>query len=71
MDQQQSSFESIPEAFIPTGTWKYIQIQVIEKSSGKERLFVRGYEGMEYHMNVMERFKKTELSKVTGGLANF
>jgi hypothetical protein len=37
-------WDQIPEAIIPEGTWKYIQIVVKEKASGKERIFVRGYE---------------------------
>ena len=53
----------IPEAVIPEGTWKYIQIVVQEKGSGKERMFVRGYENHEYHKNIFDTFEHTELRK--------
>lgn len=53
----------IPEAVIPEGTWKYIQIVVQEKASGKERMFVRGYANHEYHKNIFDTFEHTELRK--------
>ncbi len=58
-------FESIPEAVIPEGTWKYIQIEVKDKVTGKERLFVRGYENHGYHADIFATFESKEL-KNTG-----
>jgi hypothetical protein len=63
-------FDSLPEASIPEGTYKYIQIKCKHLLTGSERLFVRGYPHCEYHMHVLEHFAKTELSKA-GELANF
>ncbi len=58
-------WDQIPEAVIPEGTWKYIQIVVKENASGKERMFVRGYASHEYHSNIFDTFEKKELMKST------
>jgi hypothetical protein len=65
-----SHMDKIPEAVIPSGTWKYIQIQVQEKSTGKERMFVRGYEHHEYHSNILSTFENKELMKSTDHVAS-
>lgn len=35
----------------PSGSFKYILIQVTDKSSGKQKLIVRGYGDCDYHGN--------------------
>ena len=64
-----SKLDSVPEAIIDEGTFKYVYIRVYEDAGGddtNERDIVRGYAGarFEYHADIYEKTEEDELSKL-------
>lgn len=58
----------------PSGTFKYIQIQVKDKSNNK-KIIVRGYKSCSYHADILDKvqdqLKEIDCKCLGGGRINF
>ena len=63
--QKPKSFQEIQSAIIdPKGTFKYIQIDVVNSVTGEKKRVVRGYECCSFHPDILGIFNLKELADV-------
>ena len=68
---ESTAFAGFPEAVIdPSGTFKYIQIQLTSKIDGSKQILVRGFEAQEFHKGIYKQFQEKEL-KPSGLTSNY